>query len=90
MPFFLRAITLARRWQKPGGTLVYSTCSFARRQNEEVVQWLLDCNDRAQLAAVSLPGAPCAHLVKELCGAVKVSEDEVSPHRIFTLARSSR
>jgi len=26
---------------KPGGTLVYSTCSFCQSQNENIVQWLL-------------------------------------------------
>eukprot|EP00927_Polykrikos_kofoidii_P059965 TRINITY_DN55047_c0_g1_i1.p1 TRINITY_DN55047_c0_g1~~TRINITY_DN55047_c0_g1_i1.p1 ORF type:complete len:483 (+),score=82.15 TRINITY_DN55047_c0_g1_i1:76-1524(+) len=30
------------RQLKPGGILVYSTCSFAAAQNEEVVKWLLD------------------------------------------------
>ncbi|KAJ3409010.1 hypothetical protein HDV05_004659 [Chytridiales sp. JEL 0842] len=26
---------------KPGGVMVYSTCSFSKRQNEQIVQWLL-------------------------------------------------
>ncbi len=30
------------RLLKPGGTLIYSTCSFCRAQNEDVVRWLLD------------------------------------------------
>lgn len=34
---------------RPGGVLVYSTCSFARRQNEDVVGWLL----------AQQPGARC-------------------------------
>lgn len=29
---------------KPGGTLVYSTCSFTREQNEHVIQWFMDNN----------------------------------------------
>jgi 16S rRNA C967 or C1407 C5-methylase (RsmB/RsmF family) len=29
------------RMLRPGGTLVYSTCSFQRAQNEDVVAWLL-------------------------------------------------
>lgn len=29
------------RLLRPGGTLVYATCSFMRAQNEEVVEWLL-------------------------------------------------
>lgn len=32
------------RLLKPGGTLVYSTCSLSTSQNEGVVQWLLDEN----------------------------------------------
>jgi 16S rRNA C967 or C1407 C5-methylase (RsmB/RsmF family) len=27
---------------KPGGIIVYSTCSFSARQNENIVKWLLD------------------------------------------------
>ena len=27
---------------KPGGTLVYSTCSVLRRENEDAVKWALD------------------------------------------------
>ena len=30
------------RLLKPNGLLVYSTCSFSRAQNEDIVQWLLD------------------------------------------------
>ena len=29
------------RMLRPGGTLVYSTCSFSRRQNEDIVAWFL-------------------------------------------------
>ncbi len=32
----------AYRMLKPGGMLVYSTCTFSVRENEGVVQWLLD------------------------------------------------
>eukprot|EP00049_Salpingoeca_infusionum_P013744 m.256398 g.256398 ORF g.256398 m.256398 type:complete len:312 (+) comp15519_c0_seq7:773-1708(+) len=34
---------------KPGGRLVYSTCSFARRQNEDIVSWFLSQNQKAEL-----------------------------------------
>jgi len=27
---------------KPGGTLIYSTCSFSTEENEEIVKWLID------------------------------------------------
>ena len=32
----------AQRAVKPGGTLVYSTCSFSPQENEQTVQWFLD------------------------------------------------
>ncbi|KAJ1635102.1 S-adenosyl-L-methionine-dependent methyltransferase [Pavlovales sp. CCMP2436] len=46
---------------KPGGSLVYSTCSFARRQNEGVVEWLLACEPSARCVPLGalLHGAPC-------------------------------
>ena len=45
---------------KPGGALVYSTCSFARAQNEDVVGALLAEEPRARLVPVEgLLAAPC-------------------------------
>eukprot|EP00698_Gefionella_okellyi_P009660 TRINITY_DN2475_c0_g2_i2.p1 TRINITY_DN2475_c0_g2~~TRINITY_DN2475_c0_g2_i2.p1 ORF type:complete len:232 (+),score=64.12 TRINITY_DN2475_c0_g2_i2:601-1296(+) len=45
---------------KPGGTLIYSTCSFAKRQNEDVVTWLLDTEPSAKtLPITNLAEAPC-------------------------------
>ena len=41
---------------RPGGTLVYSTCSLHREQNEDVVAWLLTTNPHAEL----VPIAPAA------------------------------
>ncbi|MBF0522533.1 MAG: RsmB/NOP family class I SAM-dependent RNA methyltransferase [Candidatus Omnitrophica bacterium] len=35
----------ASRFLKPGGTLVYSTCTFAPEENESVVDWLLRKTD---------------------------------------------
>lgn len=45
----------------PGGYLVYSTCSFCREQNEDVVSWLLEREPTARV--VPIPGAdrmPCS------------------------------
>jgi RimJ/RimL family protein N-acetyltransferase len=45
---------------KPGGTLVYSTCSFARAQNEAIVEAFVRAEPRAELVPIeSLRGAPC-------------------------------
>jgi 16S rRNA (cytosine1407-C5)-methyltransferase len=41
---------------KPGGTLVYSTCTFAPEENEMVVQWALETyGDALEIEAVTLP-----------------------------------
>jgi len=37
------------RLLRPGGKLVYSTCSFCRSQNEDVVQWLLQRHPQLHL-----------------------------------------
>ena len=45
---------------RPGGTLVYATCSFARAQNEEVVEELLRAEPSAALLPIqTLDDAPC-------------------------------
>ncbi|NTV29124.1 MAG: RsmB/NOP family class I SAM-dependent RNA methyltransferase [Candidatus Omnitrophica bacterium] len=47
----------AARGLKPGGVLVYSTCTFAPEENEEVVDWFLRKTDGAfRLEQVDLPG----------------------------------
>eukprot|EP00730_Choanoeca_flexa_P000372 TRINITY_DN10172_c0_g1_i3.p1 TRINITY_DN10172_c0_g1~~TRINITY_DN10172_c0_g1_i3.p1 ORF type:complete len:414 (+),score=63.03 TRINITY_DN10172_c0_g1_i3:22-1242(+) len=40
---------------KPGGRMVYSTCSFAKRQNEDIVAWLLARRPQAQLVSADIP-----------------------------------
>ncbi len=49
----------ASRALKPGGTLVYSTCTFAPEENEEVVDWFLrKTAGEFPLEPFSLPGVP--------------------------------
>jgi 16S rRNA C967 or C1407 C5-methylase (RsmB/RsmF family) len=49
-----RLIMSGFRLLKPGGIMVYSTCSLAREQNENVVKWLLDeCENRCELLPVA-------------------------------------
>ncbi len=53
----------ASRMLKPGGTLVYSTCTFAPEENEGIVDWVLrKSNHEIRPEAVSMPGVatyPC-------------------------------
>ncbi len=39
---------------KEGGELIYSTCTFIKKENEDVVQFLLDNNENAKLEDISL------------------------------------
>jgi len=48
----------------PGGTLVYSTCTFAPEENEAVVDWLLQ-NRPAKLLPIDLPNIKLAPPVRE-------------------------
>eukprot|EP01135_Chromosphaera_perkinsii_P003715 Nk52_evm33s252 gene=Nk52_evmTU33s252 len=43
---------------KEGGELVYSTCSFSRKQNEEVVLWFLEKHKNSSLLPPGLPNLP--------------------------------
>ncbi len=53
----------AGRLLKPGGSMVYATCTFAPEENEEVVDWFLRKTEgQFELAPVSWPGVstyPC-------------------------------
>ncbi|MEO0093744.1 MAG: RsmB/NOP family class I SAM-dependent RNA methyltransferase [candidate division WOR-3 bacterium] len=46
----------AFRTLKPGGVLVYSTCTIAPEENEAVVSFLLERNENAQIEPINLPG----------------------------------
>lgn len=52
-----RLIASGYRLLKPGGVLVYSTCSFSTEQNEGIVSWLLKCAQDACLIPVSFPSS---------------------------------
>jgi len=41
---------------RPGGRLVYSTCTFNVHENEENVAWLLDTHPELEVASFELPG----------------------------------
>jgi 16S rRNA (cytosine1407-C5)-methyltransferase len=50
-----RLILSAWKSLKKGGVLVYSTCSFAPEENEEVVNFLLQKEPTAKLSKINLP-----------------------------------
>ena len=43
------------RYLKPGGTLIYSTCTLLRQENEDVVEAFLEDNPEFYLEALELP-----------------------------------
>jgi len=44
------------RYVKPGGTLLYATCTLLQRENEDVVAWFLDKHKNFTLEPFALPG----------------------------------
>lgn len=64
----------AFRCLKEGGTLVYCTCAFARRENEEVVASLLESHPAAALAPFDFPAAPAGET--SLPGALRILPDD--------------
>lgn len=50
----------AWRLLKPGGVLVYSTCTFAPEENEGVIDWLLKkVPENIEIAPIEIPGIAC-------------------------------
>ena len=47
------------RYVKPGGVLIYTTCSVLREENEDQIEAFLAQNDRFRLEAVHFPGYSC-------------------------------
>ena len=57
LPEVQRAIlSNAARYVRPGGILLYSTCTLLSRENEEVVWWFLEGNKEFKAEAFTLPG----------------------------------
>lgn len=60
----LDIVTNQARYVKPGGVLIYSTCTLLRRENEDVVEKFLQCNPEFSLEPLPLP----AVFGKKECG----------------------
>lgn len=55
-------ITMAYQMLKPGGTMVYSTCSFSYEEDEEVIKHLLDNSDAK---IIEIPDNPLFYVNKK-------------------------
>ena len=69
------------RQLKPGGSLVYSTCSLSDDQNENVVQWLLDQETHAHRVPIQFAkiNSPLVVHGKELYGTVRFYPNIMNP-----------
>lgn len=67
---------------KPGGILVYATCSLSRDQNEGVVKWLLQqvqsstATTSAELIPLSFPTAPSSVRAGDIEGTLRFSPSD--------------
>lgn len=58
-------ITKAFDLLAPGGTMVYSTCTFAPEENESVVDWLLQNRPEAKLEQIKIDGFKLSPALEE-------------------------
>lgn len=56
----MQILSQATEMLKPGGTMVYSTCTFNRMENEGVIEAFLKANSAFRTVPFSLPGLPDA------------------------------
>ncbi len=70
---------------KVGGLVVYSTCSFTRQQNQDIVDWLLkQCSD-AQLEPIFIPGLSKESTLFLQCDPIKTKTSGLFVARIRKL-----
>ncbi len=67
---------------KPGGTLVYSTCTLEPEEDEGVVDWLLGRHENAKIEEIKLPGLKRSEAVTEFEGS-KYSDEVKKCLRIW-------
>lgn len=72
---------------KPGGTIVYSTCTLAPEENEEVVNWILEKEPSLTLEKIELPGVETSPGLKSWDGTTYSPEVEkcirIIPNELF-------
>ena len=67
---------------KPGGTLVYSTCTLSPEENEGVINYLLDSREDAKVEPIKIPGLKFHKGIEEWEGK-KYHEDVKNIIRVF-------
>jgi 16S rRNA (cytosine967-C5)-methyltransferase len=60
---------------KPGGFMIYSTCSPRDEENQAVVAWLLKKEEGAKIIPITLYDFPDQWITKE--GYIKVENDRI-------------
>lgn len=58
----------ASRFVKPGGAIIYATCTFAPEENEGVIDWILKKSDDISVAPVEIPGVERYQAIREWQG----------------------
>ena len=53
-----RLLRSAFKMLKPGGTLVYSTCTLAPEENEEQMKWFVEEHPSLKIEPITLPVSP--------------------------------
>lgn len=61
-PIQRQILTQAVRMLKPGGMLLYSTCTFAASEDEDTIRWLLAQHPELELVPIPLWEGACAGL----------------------------
>lgn len=68
----------ASRLVRPGGVLVYSTCTFAPEENEEVLAWFLKkSGDRFGIETITVPGVRSYTVPGDLKYGLRVYPDDI-------------
>ncbi|MBI5228094.1 NOL1/NOP2/sun family putative RNA methylase [Candidatus Micrarchaeota archaeon] len=75
-------ITKAYDLLKPGGVMVYSTCTFAPEEDEAIIDWLIQKRPDAKLENISIEGLKYSHGIEDWNG-LKFSDEVRKAIRIF-------
>lgn len=69
-----KILSCGSKYLKPGGILVYSTCTLNKNENEDNINWFLEKNDNYTAVKIEVPPSSNFHLSKE--GFLTIFPDE--------------